>query len=150
MGLESYRDLRVWQLGMDVATDGYFLTRDFPKSELYGMTSQIRRASSSIPANIAEGYARRHRGEYVQFLHIANGSLKEVETFLQLAVRVELAQSDVVAPLLQRCDDLGRMLLGLIRSLETGSGGRGSDGVKEDTEGIFYTTSNDVDNEGVF
>ena len=120
MSLDSYRDLRVWQLGMDVATECYFLTRDFPKSELYGMTSQIRRASSSIPANIAEGYARRHRGEYMQFLHIANGSLKELETHLLLSVRVELAQANVVNPLLQRCDDLGKMLLGLIRSLETG------------------------------
>ncbi len=147
VSLDSYRDLRVWQLGMDVAAECYFLTRDFPKAELYGMTSQIRRASSSIPANIAEGYARRHRGEYVQFLHIANGSLKEVETFLQLAVRVELAQSEAVTPLLQRCDDLGKMLLGLIRSLESGVGGRGSGVVREDQEGIQYTTSNDADNE---
>ena len=119
MGLESYRDLRVWQFGMQIAEDCYLLTRDFPKSELYGMTSQIRRAASSIPANIAEGYGRQHRGEYVQFLHIANGSLKELETHLLLCVRVEMTTTEAVRAMIQMCDETGKMLQGLIRSLET-------------------------------
>src|SRR5438128_2288659 len=79
MGLESYRDLRVWQLSMQLAEDCYRLTRSFPREETFGLTSQIRRASSRIPANIAEGYGRSHRGEYLQFLRVAQGSLKELE-----------------------------------------------------------------------
>ncbi len=117
MALKSYQDLRVWQIGMEIAEQCYFLTRDFPKSELYGMTSQIRRAASSVPANIAEGYGRQHRGEYVQFLHIANGSLKELETHLLLCARVELTEANRIAPVIQQCNETGRMLQGLIRSL---------------------------------
>ena len=119
MKLDSYRELKVWQMGMKIAAEVYILTRDFPKSELYGMTSQIRRAASSIPANIAEGYGRQYRKEYIQFLRIANGSLKELETHLLLSEIVDLTTDNLIQPLLQRCDDLGRMLLGQIHSLES-------------------------------
>lgn len=115
--IRSYRDLRVWQEGMSLAVTCYGLTKSFPKDELFGMTSQIRRAASSIPANIAEGYGRDSRGDYVQFLRIAQGSLKEVETHLILCTQVRLlTESDAQAPL-QHCDRLGKMLHRLIQSL---------------------------------
>ncbi|NEQ86353.1 MAG: four helix bundle protein [Moorea sp. SIO2I5] len=115
--IQSYRDLRVWQKGMDVAESCYVITREFPKQEIYGMTAQIRRAAASIPANIAEGYGREYRGEYVQFLRIAQGSLKELETHLFLSVRVKLATSGAINPIIDECEALGRMLRSLIRSL---------------------------------
>jgi four helix bundle protein len=118
MSLESYRDLKVWQRSMDLAVDCYRLTRTFPKSELFGLTSQIQRASSRIPANIAEGYGRGHRGEYLQFLRISQGSLNELETHLMLAVRVELTTQGRVTPLLATCNEVGKMLGALIRSLQ--------------------------------
>ncbi len=122
MTIESYRDLRVWQASMRLAEQCYLLTRSFPREELFGMTSQIRRSSSSIPANIAEGWGRDSTGDYVRFLQIAQGSLKEVETHLLLANRVGLLEPDVMAPLLQQADEVGRMLRGLIRSLQEGRG----------------------------
>ncbi|MDY7015188.1 MAG: four helix bundle protein [Cyanobacteriota bacterium] len=88
--IKSYRDLRVWQQGMEIAEACYLLTRSLPKEEMYGMISQIRRSAASVPANVAEGYGREYRGEYIHFLRIAQGSLKELETHLLLAARVEL------------------------------------------------------------
>ena len=88
--VHSYRDLRVWQDGMTLAVSCYRLTQSFPKEELYGMISQIRRSACSIPANIAEGNGRENRGEYIQFLRIAQGSLKELETHLLLSIEVGL------------------------------------------------------------
>jgi four helix bundle protein len=122
MAIESYRDLRVWRVAMDLAETCYRLTAKFPRDELFGMTAQVRRASVSIPANIAEGYGRNSKGAYGQFLKIAQGSLKELETHLLLAERVGLATDDATAPILASCDSLGRMLRSLIRSIERSSG----------------------------
>jgi four helix bundle protein len=119
--LESYRDLKVWKLGMKIAAQSYHLTKGYPKEEQFGMTSQIRRASTSIPANIAEGYGRGNRGEYVQFLKIAQGSLKELETHLLLSVQVGLAEERVVTPLLSLREDQGKMLRTLIYRLGVAS-----------------------------
>lgn len=116
--IRSYRDLRVWQEAMTLAVDCYELTRTFPKDEMYAMTSQIRRASGSVAANIAEGHGRDHTGSFVHALRIAQGSLKELETHLILAERVHLAASDAVNALLVRCDGLGRQMRSLIRSLQ--------------------------------
>ena len=116
--IRSYRDLKVWQEGMNIAEACYQITKTFPKEELYGMTSQIRRSAVSIPANIAEGYGREYRAEYIQFLRIAQGSLKELETHLLLCERVKLATSQVIKPLLNRCESLGKMIRSLIRSLQ--------------------------------
>ncbi len=109
--------MEVWQLGMDIAAECHRLTRGFPREELFGMTSQIRRASSSIPYNIAEGWGRDQTGEFVRFLRIAQGSLKEVETQLLLAERLEMASPDTLAPILAMTDREGRMIRSLIRSL---------------------------------
>jgi four helix bundle protein len=116
---QSYRDLRVWQEAVKLAEICYRLTKIFPKEELYGMTSQIRRASVSIAANIAEGYGRKHQKEYIQFLYIAQGSLKELETHLFIAQRVEISSSEDISPILTQCDSVGRLLGGLIRAIET-------------------------------
>jgi four helix bundle protein len=74
--IQSYRDLEVWQQGMALAEVCYRITKTFPREEIYGMVSQIRRAAVSVPANIAEGYGRQYRNDYVRFLRIAQGSLK--------------------------------------------------------------------------
>ena len=116
--INSYLDLRVWQEAMSLAEACYFATKDFPRDELFGMTSQIRRSAASIPANIAEGYGRESTGAYLQFLRIAQGSLKEVETHLLLALRVKIGTQPLIGPALERCQDVGKMLRGLIRSLE--------------------------------
>ena len=116
--IRSYRDLRVWQEAIDLAEACYRATREFPKEELYGMTSQMRRAAVSVAANIAEGHGRDGRGEFVQFLRVAQGSLKELETRLLLSQRVEMASAKTVGPVLGRCEATGKMLRALIRSLQ--------------------------------
>ena len=116
--VNSYRDLKVWQRAMDLAVLVYDLTRDFPKDEQFGLTSQARRASVSIAANIAEGYGRSSKGSYLHFLRIAQGSLKEIETHLILATRLRICTEDASAPILSETDELGRMLRALIARLE--------------------------------
>jgi four helix bundle protein len=118
--IHSYRDLKVWQQAMELSEACYRLTRNFPKDELYGMTAQIRRASVSVPANIAEGNGRESRGEYIQFLRVAQGSLKELETHLLLAHRIQTTTLKEVEPILDRCEAVGKMLRALIRSLQKG------------------------------
>jgi four helix bundle protein len=103
---------------MAIAERVYRLTASFPKQEVYGMTSQIRRAAVSVAANIAEGHGREHSGSFVQFLRIAQGSLKELETHLLLALRVDLVLVTETEPILGQCDELGRMLRSLIRSIQ--------------------------------
>lgn len=116
--IKSYRDLRVWQQSMALAEACYRTTSAFPREELFGLTSQIRRASSSVPANIAEGHGRENTRSFVQFLRISQGSLKELETHLLLAMRVGLVPNATIEPLLQACAALGRMLRTLIRKLQ--------------------------------
>jgi four helix bundle protein len=116
--INSYRDLRVWQDAMTLAESCYRLTRDFPREEMFGLTSQLRRASASIAANIAEGHGREMTGSFVQSLRIAQGSLKECETHLLLASRVGIVAEERTKPLLDHCDGLGRMLRAYIRSLQ--------------------------------
>ncbi len=124
-GVRSYRDLLVWQQAMDLATACYVTTRSFPRSETYGLSAQIRRAGASVPANIAEGNGRENRGSDVQFLRIAQGSLKELETHLLLAERVEIRDGARCAVLLERCESVGKLLRSLIRSLQRDVGNFG-------------------------
>lgn len=109
--IKSYRDLTVWQDAMALAVAVYELTRSFPKEELYGLTSQMRRAAASVAANIAEGHGREQTRSFIQFLRIAQGSLKEVETHLYLGERLGMAE-------IEKCDSLGRRVRALIRSLQ--------------------------------
>ena len=108
-----YRDLRVWKEAMDLAVQCYEATKAFPREEMFGLITQIRRAASSVPANIAEGYGRESTGSYAQFLRTAQGSLKELETHLLLATRVGLMPEAKSESLIQRSDVVGQMLRGL-------------------------------------
>jgi four helix bundle protein len=103
---------------MALAESCYRTTRGFPREEIYGMTAQIRRSSASIPANIAEGYGRDQTGGFIQFLRIAQGSTRELETHLILAGRVGLLSSNVSSALLDECERISKMLRSIIRSLE--------------------------------
>jgi len=116
--INSCRDLVVWQEAMNLAESTYRLTAKFPKEETYGLTSQLRRSGASVPANIAEGYGRDSKGAYVQHLRVAQGSLKEFETHLLLAERVEIVANSAAVQLLAKCETLGKMLRSLIRSIE--------------------------------
>lgn len=113
--IKSYRDLVAWQQAMDLAVSIYALSQRWPREELYGITSQARRAAVSVAANIAEGYGRDNLGSYMQFLRIAQGSLKELETHLLIAKRVGIAEE--VEAALAESDRVGRVLGGLIRKL---------------------------------
>jgi four helix bundle protein len=98
--LKSYQDLLGWQRAIELVVLVYQLSGEFPRNEIYGLTAQIRRASVSVPSNIAEGYGRGTRKEYIQFLSIAQGSLKELETQTILAERLSFATSAQVERLL--------------------------------------------------
>ena len=117
-GTGSYKDLVVWQQAMDLAVVTYELTKSWPREEIYGLTAQIRRAAVSIPSNIAEGYGRESRGAYLQFLRIAQGSLKELETQLLIAQRVGLIAGALLEPALLQTESVGKLLRLLLRKLE--------------------------------
>lgn len=115
--IRTYRDLLVWQRGMDLVEECHNLSKLFPSDEKFGLTAQLRRASVSIPANIAEGHGRRHRGDFVRSLSYSSGSVKEVETHLLIAVRLKYVQSEAIEKAMRLCEEIGRMLAGLIRKL---------------------------------
>ncbi|MDE1919175.1 MAG: four helix bundle protein [Patescibacteria group bacterium] len=108
--MQSYKDLIVWQKGIDLVASVYKLTDRFPKSEQFGLVSQMRRASVSIPSNLAEGYARKHRAEYLQFVRIAFGSGAELETQLIIAKKLGFAQSKDLTVIMSLLDEIMRML----------------------------------------
>lgn len=114
--LESYRDVEAWKISMRLAKEVYQATEVMPKHEIYGLTSQIRRACVSVPANIAEGYGRNYCQEYLQFLGIANGSLKELETLILLAKSLNYV--DDITELMNLCESAGRLLNRLLQSLQ--------------------------------
>ena len=116
MAIQSYRDLEAWHVGMDFAVRIYGLTKQFPRSELYGLTSQLRRAAVAIPSNISEGH-RQGTNAYVHFVTIALGSLAEAETQLELARRLSLLNDRDATSLEELSAMLGRILHGLRRSL---------------------------------
>ena len=115
----SYREQFIWKRGIQLSINCYRLTEKFPKSELYGLTSQIRRSSISVPSNIAEGYGRRTKNEYIQFLHIALGSLRELDTQLIIAKEVKLATDELFEPVLQEVDRMQGILVSTIQKLKS-------------------------------
>src|SRR2546425_11275675 len=115
--IRSHRDLVVWQKAMELAVTVYDATRKFPKEELYGLTSQMRRASVSIAANIAEGQGRRQKGEFCQFLSNSRGSLLELDTHWELAFRLKYIHPAQHSEMQERIGEVGRLVNGLIRSL---------------------------------
>ena len=116
--VRSYRDLIVWQKAMALAALCYAKTLPFPRSEAFGLTTQIRRAAASIPANIAEGNGRENTGSYIQFLRISQGSLKELETHVLLSQTVELMKAPDVGQILEMTEEVGKLLRSLIRVLQ--------------------------------
>jgi four helix bundle protein len=115
----SYRDLRVWQEAVELSVVIYALTRSFPKDELYGLTSQLRRAAVSIPSNIAEGYGRASRQDFRRIAAVARGSVLEVQTQLTIAARLGLAEEGSMRPVLARAEDVGKMLWALMLKLNS-------------------------------
>ena len=115
--VRSYRDLVVWQKGMDTVELVYRFSEKFPSSETYGLSSQIRRAAISVPSNIAEGQGRTGTKEFLHHLSIAYGSLLEVETQAQIAQRLGYVGYEGCDEILQATGEVGRLLSGLMNSL---------------------------------
>jgi len=118
MKVKHYRELLVWQKAMDLAVEVHPVALSFPKVEMFVLTSQVNRAATSIPSNIAEGNGRRTTGEYLHFLGISRGSLNELETQLTLALRHDYIPENVHDHLLERAAEVGRLLNGLVEALE--------------------------------
>jgi len=115
--IRHFRDLNIWKLGVEVAKDVYKETKLFPHEELYGLSSQMRRAAVSIPSNIAEGFARKHNREYKQFLYVCLGSCAELETQIEIATSQGYLSKDNNIALLEKIDHLSRMTMNLIKCL---------------------------------
>ena len=116
--VRNYRELIVWQKAMDLVELVYQATEQFPKEELYGLTSQVRRSAVSIPSNIAEGQARKSTAEFLNFLSIANGSRAEMETQILLAQRLKYVTNDTAQQILNLSEEANRLLNGLMNSLK--------------------------------
>jgi four helix bundle protein len=115
--INSYRDLLVWQKGLELAYLLYEITRLFPQEEKFGLISQIRRAAVSVPSNIAEGQARHRKKEFIQYLYIAKGSLAELDTQCLIARELGYVEEPQIKPILLQIDELQRMLYSLIEKL---------------------------------
>jgi four helix bundle protein len=120
--VKTYRELDVWNKAVDMVVMVSELTRELPAEEKYGLMSQMQRAAVSVPSNIAEGYGRVHRGDYVHHLSIARGSLAELETHVTIAVRLNFLAREKATMLWNIIQDVGKMLSRLIRSLQRKSG----------------------------
>lgn len=116
--IRTHRDLEAWQAGMDLAVEVYRLTRGLPAEERFGLTAQARRAATSIPANIAEGHGRRTTGDFLQSLSIARGSLAELQTHLELMVRLDFVSRAAVKPIWQMTVRTRMLINGLVRAIE--------------------------------
>lgn len=116
--MANFKELLVWKKSIDFVTDIYRITGDFPKDEIYGLISQIRRASVSIPSNIAEGNSRRSKADYLQFLRIARGSCAEVETQLIISKNLNYINEEDDQKLNNTIIEISKMLNGLINSLQ--------------------------------
>ena len=116
--INSFRDLVVWQKGMKLCQDIYKASKLFPKEEKYSLTSQIHRSAISVPSNIAEGYGRDSRNDYIRFLKIARGSLFELETQVELAFNIGFIQHSHFQNLLKTSSEIAKMLNSLINKLE--------------------------------
>lgn len=116
--MSTFRDLKIWQKSIVLVTDIYEETKSFPVKEVYGLTSQIRRASISIPSNIAEGYGRESKKEYIRFLNIAISSLFEVQTQLEIAKNLSFLKENDFNLLYENTREIERMLSSYIRKIK--------------------------------
>lgn len=117
MATSSYRDLKVWKSSVDLAVLVYRSTESFPAAERFGLTIQLRRAAVSVPSNIAEGQSRKSARDFLRFLHIAEGSLAEIETQLEIARQLNWINEQPLHSLLNECQEIGKMLNGLTRAI---------------------------------
>lgn len=117
--MSSHKDLIVWQKSIEFVTNIYLVTKSFPKEELFGLTSQLRRAAVSIASNIAEGSGRKHEKELIQFLYIALGSSSEIETQLLIAKNINYIDEQIYVSLNNMLSEISKMLIGFIRKLES-------------------------------
>ncbi len=115
---QSFRELLVWQRAMQLCVTVYRLTREFPREEIYGLTSQIRRAAVSVPSNIAEGQGRLNPGEFRQFLGIARGSICEVQTQLEIARALQFGKSELLDEAESLSHEVGKMIYSFLDSLK--------------------------------
>jgi len=115
--IKNFQDLRIWQIGIEVVKDIYIVSKKFPREELYGLTSQMRRSAVSIPSNIAEGFRRYHNKEYKQFLYIALGSCAELETQIIIANELDYANEINKTELIEKIKYICRMTVKLIQKL---------------------------------
>lgn len=116
--MKSHKDLIVWQNGIRLVTEIYNLTKNFPKEELYGLATQMRRSAISIPSNIAEGSARNHNKEFIQFLYVALGSCAELETQLIISLNLGFINNETLESFMEKIKDIRNMLIGLIKSVK--------------------------------
>ena len=117
--IKSFRDLVVWQKAMNLVELIYSISRQFPSDERYALTSQLRRASVSVPSNIAEGYGRHSTADYIRFLQITLGSLNELQTQLELGVRLGFVEKETVSSAFGLCTEIEKMLVSLITKLRS-------------------------------
>ena len=115
--ITNFRDLDVWQKGIDIVKDTYRTTRGFPRQEVFGLSSQMRRSAVSIPSNIAEGFNRFHNKEYAHFLYVALGSCAELETQIEIASELAHMSAETKSSLLEKLDHEMRMLRNLVKKL---------------------------------
>ena len=116
--MKTHKDLTVWKKSLDFVTSVYLVTNSFPKNEIYGLTNQIRRASVSISSNIAEGAARNHTKEYIQFLYYSLSSASEVDTQLRISENLKYLEKEKSKELINDLENISKMLQGLIRSIK--------------------------------
>ena len=117
--MEDYRDLIVWKKSMELVKSVYALTKQLPKEEILALSNQLRRAVVSIPSNIAEGYGRNSKQDYLRFLNIARGSKNEVETQLHICLLLEYLNQNELSASLNLCQEVGKMLNALINSVSS-------------------------------
>ena len=117
--VSSYRDLIVWQKAMDMTESLYRKVKKLPKEETYALGDQMRRAAISIPSNIAEGFGRNSKKEYLQFLYIANGSVSELETQLMLCVRINYLKESEIQSILTLLSEIGKIIMTITKKLNS-------------------------------
>jgi len=115
--IKSFKDLKIWQKGIEIVKDTYAMTEEFPRKEMYGLTMQMRRSAISVPSNIAEGFKRYHSKEYSQFLHVALGSAAELETQIIIAKELGFIKESKTEEILEKLDHLCRMTSSLLNKL---------------------------------
>jgi four helix bundle protein len=119
MAVQTYRDLEAWQRAMNLVEQCYRTTKQFPREEQFGLTSQLRRAAVSVPSNVAEGSARLTTGAFINHVGIALGSLAEIETYVEIATRLNYISPPVAKALNEMSGAVGRLLNGLLRALRS-------------------------------